>query len=134
MTDQKQQPDLPKNPEGKRVIHRTSIEEKRVEFLIGPLPPSAELKKYDEIVPGLANRLMCLVENQQNIQAKEHDKILGNESKKINGSIIVSIFLILLAGFSLWLEYPEAAIIFGVSGPLSPVLRALAHRWFNGQG
>lgn len=137
MTEQEHQPDLPNKPEDNRVL-RQQVIKGEVQVRIGPLPPSAELKKYDEIVPGLADRLMCLVENEQDIQAKEHATILSNERRKINGSIIVSLFLIFLAGFSLWLGYSEAAIVFGVSGPLSPLLRplfqAFAQRWSNGHG
>ena len=138
MADQEELPHLPQKPDPKKVIHQAPLvplggQVAQLEFRIGPLPPPTELKKYDEVLPGLANRLMSLVENEQAIQDKEQTAILKNEKRKIDGSIIVSIFLILLSALSLWLGYPEAAIVFGVSGPLSPVVRALANRWLNGQ-
>ena len=89
----------------------------------GPLPPPAILKQYDEIEPGLANRIVCMAEKEQEhrhgcenkcVKADSRDSLLG----------IVSAFLICVS-----MIYAGVKIVLGVphiSGLLSGSVISLA--------
>ena len=89
----------------------------------GPLPPPAILKQYDEIEPGLANRIVCMAEKEQEhrhgcenkcAKADSRDSLLG----------IVSAFLICVS-----MIYAGVKIVLGVphiSGLLSGLVISMA--------
>lgn len=67
----------------------------------GPLPPAAQLKGYEDVLPGAANRIITMAEEQsahrrqiekQVVAARTRDSLLG-----IIGAVILSV-LILVGG------------------------------------
>jgi uncharacterized membrane protein len=64
----------------------------------GPLPPPAILKQYDEVVPGAAERIMTMAENQaQHRQELEASVIRTDNLKSLLGMFFG--FIIALVGF-----------------------------------
>ena len=57
----------------------------------GPLPPAAQLKGYEDVLPGAANRIITMAEKQV-VAARTRDSLLG-----IIGAVILSV-LILVGG------------------------------------
>lgn len=70
---------------GQKFSHenRRQIVERRSVTFCGPLPPPEILQQYNEILPGAANRIITMAEEQSS-----HRRIL--ESKVINSDIINS--------------------------------------------
>lgn len=76
------------------------------EFYVGPIPPAAELQKYENIQPGFADRILTMAEKQEAHRQKLETKMLdeGIKSERIGqifGFIIFS--AVLIAGFILTL-------------------------------
>ena len=63
----------------------------------GPLPPPVMLEHYDDVLPGMANRIMLMAENEQNIRGRDNKILLLNDTFRVSGSIIVSIVLVAAA-------------------------------------
>ena len=65
----------------------------------GPIPPASEMVKYEEVCPGMANRIMELAENQ----SKHRQKL---ESQVVRTACIVNILgvicALIIALASLW--------------------------------
>lgn len=55
------------------------------EFYIGPIPPAAELQKYENIQPGFADRILTMAEKQETHRQKLETKMLeeGIKSERI---------------------------------------------------
>lgn len=101
---------------------REVINAVRSEFS-GPLPPPAILKQYDEIEPGLANRIVCMAEKEQDhrhvcdskcVKADSRDSLLG-----ILSAFIICVSMI-FAGTKIALSVPH------LSGLLSGSFISLA--------
>ncbi|EBB5496171.1 DUF2335 domain-containing protein [Salmonella enterica] len=70
----------------------------------GPVPPPAMLKEYNDVIPGLANRLIELTEKEQS-----HRHSIESDNVKISKrGQIMSFFVVLIIIF--------AAILFGLNG------------------
>lgn len=55
----------------------------------GPLPPPAQLKEYDNVVPGAAERIIALAENQSgHRQALEKQVVSGGVTRERNGQMM----------------------------------------------
>lgn len=108
----------------------------------GPLPPPAILKQYDEIEPGLANRIVCMAEKEQEhrhgcenkcVKADSRDSLLG----------IVSAFLIcvsmIYAGVKIVLGVPHISGLLsgsvismaGFGGVIGVIIRGTNPTWKN---
>lgn len=63
----------------------------RIEFheitVQGNLPSPEDLEKYERVLPGAAERLLTLVENEQKFRHEQTLKALENESDNMNVSI-----------------------------------------------
>ncbi len=46
----------------------------------GPLPLPEDFEKYNQTLPGAADRILTMAENEQRIRADGQDKILANDS------------------------------------------------------
>ncbi len=55
-----------------------------IELRIGPLPPPNELRQYEEILPGFADRNMKIIEDEQKAQTNVQNQMLSNERLRIN--------------------------------------------------
>lgn len=84
--------------------HRIMAIIQKKEVYSGPIPHPKHLKQYEELVPGAADRLICMAENQANHRQKEEDKIVNAEIiNKNRGQIFGFILMLicLLGGFVL---------------------------------
>ncbi len=67
----------------------------------GPLPPALEFRRYNTVVPGAADRILIMAENEQKHRHKLESTAIGTESKiKIRGqwfamsALILSLFVV----------------------------------------
>lgn len=92
---------------------------------IGPLPPPEDFAKYEQVMPGTADRILAMAEKEQQIRADGQDKILANDKRRINGAALLGIALIVVAGIATWQGYIGIALPLGLSGVISALLRQL---------
>ncbi len=91
----------------------------------GPIPPPEDFEKYNLTLPGAADRIVSMAEKEQQIWADGQNGILTNDRKRINGAILLGLALVIVAGIATWKGYAVIAILLGMSGVLSSVLRQL---------
>lgn len=98
------------------------------ETFSGPLPTPEDFGKYNQILPGAADRILKMAEKQQQILSDDHDKIHANEAKRINGATLFSLALMVVASIAAWNGNSWIAIPFGLSGIIGVLLRRLFAR------
>ncbi len=109
---------LLKVPEDIRLEVRTLI---RDFSFSGPIPPPQFLGRYEEILPGSADRILAMAENEQENSKDVGRSILSNDRFRITGSIVVSLALIIGAVICAVLGEPALGGVLGVSG-ITPVI------------
>ncbi len=130
-------PDLNKLPENQKIAVTRQIES--VMQFSGPIPPPAVLGGYEAVVPGLANRIVLMTENdlshthqmqkeamqlQRKAQSDSHRyKMLG-----LVFAVLAMAIIAVLAGFFAWLGHPMLATGFG-----GVVLVGIVTAFINGQ-
>ncbi len=97
------------------LIHQHTIEE----TFSGPLPRPDDFARYDEIVPGAADRILTMAEKQQKMHGDAEDKAFANDKRRIYLSALLGISLMILAGFVTWLGSAIIALPIGLAGVLS---------------
>ena len=103
------------------LVQQHTIEERHS----GPLPRPDDFARYDEIVPGAADRILTMAENQQKMRGDADDKAFANNRRRINLAALLGISLIILAGFATWLGSAIIALPIGLAGVLSVFTRQL---------
>src|SRR6266487_6387560 len=74
-------------------VHRESI-------FLGPLPPPEALAKYEEVLPGAADRIITMAEKQVGHRQKLESKVVGsNTFNERLGMILAFIVVISLMSF-----------------------------------
>ena len=64
------------------------VEHSRVETTFsGPLPAPGDFKKYSDVLPNAADRILSMAEKEQEIRAHGQAGMLANDRKKIVGAI-----------------------------------------------
>ena len=115
-------PELLKNlPQNTQVAVAQSITFK------GPLPPPALYREYEEILPGMAERLMKMAESEQSHRHDWEKRITSYSAKEIIRGQWMGLVLALCAfaaaiGCVYW-GYPWVAIVFG-GASLASILTA----------
>ena len=66
------------------------------EVYSGPIPHPEHLKQYEELVPGAADRLISMAENENAHRQKEEDKIINAEIINKNRGQIFGFILMLI--------------------------------------
>ena len=99
----------------------------------GPLPPPEDFEKYNQILPGAADRILAMAENEQRIRADGQTGILSNDNKRINVATFLGLALIVVAGIATWNGYVSIAVPLGLSGVVSVIFRQLL-AWLNSRG
>ncbi|GHU02302.1 hypothetical protein FACS1894186_6720 [Alphaproteobacteria bacterium] len=83
----------------------------------GPLPPAAELAKYNDASPGAADRIISMAEAEQRYRHAISHKA---ESNKLIGACMgfaVLLSVIALTGFAIYLQQPwVATVLLGIVG------------------
>ena len=98
------------------------------EFSSGPIPSSSEMKGYEEALPGMADRIMKVFENQQEHNVKMEAKSLDAARWVfIAENILYWLFEAVLIGFGLYLLVTGEVIFgsgVGIIGVISVFLRS----------
>ena len=85
----------------------------------GPLPDPRTLALYDEILPGLADRIMTMADNQSNNRmALEKAVVYGNvagDSRGMHAAVVVAVAMICLAAFLAYLHMPGYAVTVAIT-------------------
>jgi len=58
------------------------IQQQQSIMYAGPLPPSNEFGGYEQVMPGAANRILTLAEQESEHRRKNEDKIVQHSIKK----------------------------------------------------
>ncbi|MCA3442503.1 MAG: DUF2335 domain-containing protein [Rhodobacter sp.] len=94
----------------------------------GPLPPPAMMAQYNEALPGLADRIMKLAEQEQGIRRRDNGWILSNDTLRVVGSILVSLGLIAAGVYCGVIGEPWLGGVLGTSGAVAGVASKLLSR------
>ncbi|MCA3437006.1 MAG: DUF2335 domain-containing protein, partial [Rhodobacter sp.] len=94
----------------------------------GPLPPPAMMAQYNETLPGLADRIMKLAEQEQGIRRRDNGWILSNDTLRVVGSILVSLGLIAAGVYCGVIGEPWLGGVLGTSGAVAGVASKLLSR------
>lgn len=123
------------NPPGQQkslsLVH-TSVEYQ------GPIPPSAELERYEKILPGSAERILRMAENQtshrQGLERKVIDSDVRNSNLGIWFAFIIVVLALVLSGFAIHAGYPIVGLLFG-AGSIGSIVGAFiyGHRIRKGE-
>lgn len=97
-------------------------------FHSGPVPSSYELQNYENILPGLANRLVVLAENEQKIRGGDVRHFRWNETFKIGASTVVSLAMIGGGVYCTSIGFPLAGTAIATSGVAAGIMTALSVR------
>lgn len=90
-----------------------------------PLPTPDDLRRYNEIMPGAAERILAMAERQQNIRADRRRKILKIERRKIIGARLAGLSLVIAAGIALWQGQTLIALSLALAGPTMAFTRMM---------
>lgn len=104
-------------------IERTNSQ--RVEMTLtqkveSPFPLASEIKGYEEVLPGAADRILSMVENQSAHRQELEKRTLEIEARNsLWGLIFAFVFAMSVLGSSVYLiltDHPEAAALVGAGG------------------
>ncbi|MDY2793972.1 MAG: DUF2335 domain-containing protein [Peptostreptococcus porci] len=100
------------------------IEKSEISFS-GPLPHPDIMKGYDDIVPGAAERILKMAENQQNHRFKLEEKIVfddSSERKRNSYFAFTLILVVILLGGSLLFKGKSIVGLATVFAGLAPLI------------
>lgn len=92
----------PAKTKGSKEVARVSMQAMSV--YAGPIPPASELKKYEEVLPGSADRILKMAEKQSAHRQGMEERMLDNsiKSERIGQCLGFAVFtLAIIAGFVL---------------------------------
>lgn len=97
------------------IVENVQISTTSTSAFSGPLPHPEILKQYDEIVPGMAERILIMAEKEQEHQLHTDKQIVEaqiNEIKfgRICGLLLILVLIILSAIFA-YLNHPYLACV-----------------------
>lgn len=113
--------------ERKKAIIAIAIEESWA----GPLPSPEDLKKYEDTLPGAADRILSMAEFQQHIQNEALYQSSANIKRRISRSFWVSLGVVIVAGIAAWNGFSGAAITLALGGSVTALIRFLIEKVFN---
>ena len=118
-------------PEERKLELIQILEVSRVETTFsGPLPSPENFKKYNEVLPDAAERIMSMAEREQQIRADGQAGILANDRKRIGGGMLMGMSLIAVAALATWLGYALIALPIGLAGVLTALVRQVLN-WLD---
>ncbi len=95
----------------------TSLSVLRQEVFSGPLPHPDLLKKYDDVCPGAADRLIGMAEKQAAHRQAMESRALDYEHRRsmlgTQCGLVVALAGFVTAGWVAWIGHPTAAGIIG---------------------
>jgi uncharacterized membrane protein len=100
------------------------------EMYVGPIPPASEMQKYEEICPGLSNRIMAMAESQSSHRQQIELIVIKTSSRNstlgVVFAFIIAIAFLLVGGFCIYLDKTLIGSLFGGVG-LSAVVGAFIY-------
>ena len=81
--------------------------------------------QYEATLPGIADRIMKLAENEQGIRKRDNKWILSNDTVRIVGSIAVSMGLIAAGVYCGAIGQPWLGGVLGTSGAVAGIANKL---------
>jgi uncharacterized membrane protein len=87
----------------------------------GPLPPPFMMQQYNDTLPGLADRIMKMAENEQGLRRRDNGWILSNDTVRVVGSIVVSLALIAAGVYCGIIGQPWLGGVLGTSGAIAGI-------------
>lgn len=112
-------------PEDKKIELYKFLEISIETTFSGPLPSPEDLRKYNEVLPGAADRILTMAETEQQIRADGQAGILANNRLRINRATLLGMSLIVVAGIATWIGRTEIALPLGLMGTVAALLRQL---------
>ena len=92
----------------------------------GPIPPPQILQQYEQIVPGAAERILKMAENQSKHRHTMEKKIINanisNEKKGLNFGFIIGLFAITVGLICTFIGQPLPGSFIGGGGVIGLVL------------
>ena len=93
---------------------------------VGPLPPASEFSKYEQALPGTAERILSIAEKEVEHRHKNEDKLINQAVKQSSSGQILAFILSILSlaavGLSVVFNQPVASIapaIIAITGLVS---------------
>ncbi|MCY4007870.1 MAG: DUF2335 domain-containing protein [Rhodobacteraceae bacterium] len=104
-------------PDGEVVLHGPEGTSQEIVKVIahgmsfsGPLPPPDMIERYENVHPGATDRILSIAEKEQNIREKNNTKMFRNDAYRVNGSIVVSLSLVVAACYCAYLGQPGVVL------------------------
>lgn len=98
----------------------------------GPIPPASVLAEYEQLLPGSAERLIRMAEQEQLHRHRLEAEVLAQDAKARKAGQILAVLVIacsVVAGIYLSLKNAEiAGAIIGGLGVLAPLISFFAYR------
>lgn len=113
-----------KLPDEKKLELLRVLKHSRIETTFpGPLPAPNDFRKYNEVLPGAADRILSMAEREQVIRADGRSGAIANDRKRINGSALTGLAMIAVAGLATWLDNWPIALSLGLGGTVVALIR-----------
>lgn len=82
----------------------------------GPLPDAESFRKYEQVLPGAADRILTMSEKEQDKDIDRGKQQIKLESKRISSVTFISVLVLAASAYAMSLGYSWVAIIgFGLS-------------------
>ena len=91
----------------------------------GPLPPASEFKKYEDVLPGAADRILSLAEKEQSIRSKQSEDVASISRYRINAATVISLAVICLGAMGFYLGHAWQGVPLGLGGVITLFLREI---------
>ncbi len=122
-------PDAP--PEVRELILQVFTAERITSTYSAPLPPAEDFRKYDEVHPGTADRIIGMAERSLELGAEEY-KVAR---RRINASTITSVGTLTLSGLGMWFGLDPLVIVpLGLGGIAGLFIRDILGFFGNRNG
>ena len=102
----------------------SDVVEKIVAFS-GPLPNPEAFEKYDQALPGAADRILRMAENEQKIRGSGQKGAIDNDRWRVAAALLTSIGLLAVAGMAIYFGQFGAGVSLGLAGSVLAALRVL---------
>ena len=89
------------------------------------LPPADELAKYEEVSPGISDRILTVIEQERELKG-HRISLLRRRADMTTG---VSLAFVAVAGVGIWLEvFWPVVLLLGLGGIVPFILRQISNR------
>ncbi len=106
-------PTIEKSPASAR--GKVIVGEVSQEYFSGPIPPPSVMRQYEEILPGSAERILKMAENQSSHRISMESKIIPRQQRESTlGQIFGFILSLLLIGYGIYAMKEGHAWIGGI--------------------